>query len=318
MGVRFLPGTPRMKKNIQNEYMEEIDPAVAQQLSTLEDKDESRIVELLKGELQSTAWARKTLTEIHKALVRYFKDALGHVEDTGYVHDKTQEILKKISQISNARIVEGEGNLDLILHGSPVFLAANHLGTYKLIPIHPQEELGIDLKIPILHPFPMFYAPLWPVSERLGDNLYEGAFGYPYPISEIQRKAGSVLIPPNVKGQGGGVSTVKQETESVVRDHRNAAIAIFPESGTSGKRNNGGPYDLENFKTGAFVIASELNIPVLPVAQYFNPDSGFELAIFEPIKPRGQFTDVDQGKKYYRTLADSTRVKMQGWLNSRS
>jgi hypothetical protein len=58
---------------------------------------------------------------------------------------------------------------------------------------------------------------------------------------------------------------------------------MYPEGGTSGKRNEGTPYDLDNFHSGTLVVAAELGLPILPVTQKLNPESGMELRISEPI-----------------------------------
>ena len=58
------------------------------------------------------------------------------------------------------------------------------------------------------------------------------------------------------------VTAIKEK----MKTHPNSAIIHFPEGGTTGKRSNSGLYDLEDFKTGIFVLAAQLGVPVVPVA----------------------------------------------------
>lgn len=73
------------------------------------------------------------------------------------------------------------------------------------------------------------------------------------------------------------------KSKEIINESKNVGIIIFPEGEISGKLNRGGAYDLDKFHTGAFVLARELNLQILPVCQYFNPKSGFELDILKPL-----------------------------------
>lgn len=269
---------------------------------------ERRIVSAITQEMLKTQWAKKTFAKARDLMKDYFKASLENLESPRIIHDSTQVILKELSDIFQTRIVEGEDNLEKVQKNLPAFVVTNHLGTYKLTAIKP-EELGISMPTEVIHPFPMFYASLFPVAQKLGDNLYEAAYPYEQPIRKVQEAAGSIIVPA---GEG-VLQAAMDNTRQTMSRYANGLFAIFPEGGTSGKRNNGGPYDLERFHTGPFVIAAQLGVPIVPVAQYFNPDSGFELAVFPPIRLAKNTT-----KEQFAQVASETQQQMQKWLNTRA
>jgi 1-acyl-sn-glycerol-3-phosphate acyltransferase len=146
------------------------------------------------------------------------------------------------------------------------------------------------------------------VSEKLNKPLFEAAVELPNPLNEVQKAAGVIAIPA---GGSGRLVQLEENTKKVLADQK-GLVVMYPEGGTSGKRNQGGPYDLDHFQTGAFVIASHLGIPVLPVCQYFNPDGGFEIAILPPVN-----IPNTEDREYFATVAQKAQADMQAWLNSR-
>ena len=280
---------------------------VLKRLPRQTDENEIRIVKLIREQLLKTEWAKSIFEALRQQLIQYFISSIEILNQPDKIHQATQEVLEELSTISRSRIVSGEENLDRLSKRSPVIAVVNHLGTYKLTEIQPRE-IRIDLPLDIIHPFPIYYAPLVPVAKILEDNLYETHVELPEPLLSIQKAAGIIVVPPDQ----GALTKLQTATSELITQHPNALITIFPEGGTTGKRNNGGPYDLDEFKTGGFVIASHLNLPVLPVCQYFNPESGFELGILPPVK-----VENTENREYYKELARSTQASMQSWLNSR-
>lgn len=268
---------------------------------------EVRIVGLMQKEFLVTPWAKDAFSRAKKITIDYLGNSIAILNDPSRVHDETQKVLKDLSTNFQSRIVLGEKNLQQLHERQPGFIVANHLGVYKLTGIKPQE-LGLNLPVEIVHPFVMFYQSLVPVAQQLGCNLYEAAYPYKTPIKEIQEAAGSILVP---SGKG-SFSSVVRASERAIGDHPNGLFTIFPEGGTSGKRNGGGPYDLEEFHAGSFAIAAKVGIPVIPVAQYFNPNRGFELRVFNPMT-----LERNKPKEYYEKIANDTRSEMQTWLNER-
>jgi len=272
------------------------------------DPKEVRIVSLMQKEFLSTSWANGVFSSAREKTIDYFKNSLANLNNPSVIHDETQGVLRDLSNIFKSKIVSGKENLQKFSKGQSGFIVSNHLGAYKLTGIRPQE-LKLELSgAEIIHPFVMFYQSLIPVAEQLGDNLYEAAYPSEEPIGAIQKAAGSILIP---NGKGIFEKVLIASKEALVK-YPSGLFAIFPEGGTSGKRNEGGPYDLEGFHTGSFFIAAEMNVPIIPVTQYFNPNSGFELGVFESFIP-----ERNKSKEYYEDMAGSTREKMQAWLNQR-
>lgn len=282
---------------------------VLERLPKETDVDEVRIVELMRKTLLSTEWAKSKFKDVRQVLITYFKEVLGQIGSPDKIHEMTQNTIKTIAELTNSRIVSGTEHLYGLPKRQPVLAVVNHLGAYKLVGIKP-EELGLDLPgMDVIHPFPLYYAPLHPVGQVLGDNLYEAHVQLPEPLHAIQKAAGLIIVPPKT---GGLLDDLLGQTRELIASHPNSLTTVFPEGGTSGKRNMGGPYDLDSFKTGAFVIAANLGIPVLPVCQYFNPEKGFEMGILESIRMPG-----DAPRERFTEIANQTQQKMQNWLNMR-
>jgi len=277
------------------------------------EEQEQRIVGLLQQELLSTSWSKSLFQDhLKELMIDFFRDSLDHVEDEQYIHDKTQEVLKQFSELSGSRIVEGEEYLES-LKGKNVFFLTNHLGTYKLLGLDPEADLGqSELGLDVLHPFPAFYGSLYPVAEALENDLYESAHDYPGVIRKVQVAAGSLILPPGLTGT---LPAIEEKTKEMFSGKDGLSLTIFPEGGTSGKRNNGGPYALDKFKTGSLVIAGDLGIPIIPIAQHFDPKEGFKLRVFEPrdLKPS---TGDNDSREYFHIQASEMRTEMQGWLDS--
>ncbi len=268
---------------------------------------EIRIVNLIEKELLKTSWAKESFDKAKGLLLSYFKDSIKDLGKPKEIQDKTQELLKKLSDLLNSKIASGENYLKKLPSNSPVFILTNHLGAYKLIGIKP-KELGLDAPVDVIHPFPMFYASLYPLAHRLDKGLYEAAYPFIEPISKIQEAAGYIAVP----GGKGVFSDVLEATKRTISKYKKGLFVIFPEGGTSGKRSMKGPYDLEHFHTGVFAIAALEKVPILPVAQYFNPKTGYELGVFEPIYVKSEAT-----KEYLSELASQTQSNIQKWINER-
>ena len=308
---------PNMQKNAKE--LEVQRQEILRRHQVVEDTpQERRILELLRDNLTSTEWSQDTFRDIRHLLVDYFKDSLLNIQDRRHIHDKTQELLSKIAARGNAKISSGQEHLDNFPKASPVFLLTNHLGIYKLATINPEKELGLDdAGVDSMYSLPLFHASGRPVADALGDNLYIAAFEFPGKIGEIQKAAGGVVIRLEEeekleKDTTAGIDHLTTRTRNFMEEHPNGALSVLPEGKTSGKKNGASPYDLETFRTGAFVVAARLNIPILPVSQYFDPDTGFEVAVHEAIYP-----SPDLNREQFEEVANLTREKMQAWLNKR-
>ncbi len=279
------------------------------------DELERRIVGELEKDMLSISWARDLFSgNIRPRIISYLKDSFDHLNDPERIHDQTQHLLSDLAEATNATIVEGQENLDEV-RGQSVFVATNHLGTYKLVSLDPSGDLDKpEIGLEDLDPFPAFYFSMYPVAKYIGDNLYEAAHDYPEPIRTVQIAAGSLIMPP---GQTGVLDELEEDTKALFESRSNLALTLFPEGGTTGKRNNGGIYAMEKFRTGSFVIAGHLGRPVVPVSQYFDPNEGFKLRVFPALRlttPPGD----EEARSYFRQTADATQSQMQSWLNQQT
>jgi hypothetical protein len=283
---------------------------------SVNDPAEMRIREEIRNAALSTKLGQEMFAKIDQLQHDYFRRSLTMLDRPQQIHDETQTLLENLATTTNARIVDGEAYLASLPKGRPVIAAVNHFSSYKIVPIRP-AELGLEnIGEGQIEAYPILYAPLMPVAKALGDNLYDGHMEAPSPIDQIQVAAGIVVVPDPNKAlqheQHKSFPIVLERTKSHFVQHPNSLLVSFAEGETSGKRNGGGPYNLAPFKTGAFVTAAEEKVPVLPVGMYFNPDSGYELGILEPIYP-----ESGKEREYYVELAEQTRQKMQLWLNTR-
>lgn len=297
--------------------------AVIDQWPKPDDPKEQRIVGEIRKRFFSSGWAKDIFNRLRDIQIDHLKDSLSHLENSTYIHDETQNLLAKLADIAKAKIVEGKENIDALSKGKAVLIVTNHLGSYKLNSLTPEELKNIGVNgpvLPIFYPFPLYFASMMPVARELENNLYEASFEYPGEIKEIYRASGSIEVPPPVEAKNlhqehqarGRAPILIDSTKELIRKHPNSAIVSFPEGGTTGKRNGMGPYDMEKFRGGSFLIASEAGIPVLPVVQYFNPESGFELKVFSPI-----FPEAGKSKDYYQRIAKESSDKMQPWLDQK-
>lgn len=314
-----------MESNKDN-LMRKDDPgyveATIRQLPSLDDPRERRIIEVLKEKLLMTPWAKSTVVKLREMIIANWQDATSHLDKPDYVHDVTQKGTEEAARLVNSKIVSGEENIDKLDRKKPVMILSNHLGTFKLISMNPEElrEKGIEHRVPnIYYPPITYYMPFIPVAKLLGNNIYEASFEQPLRLGEYFRATGSIDVPPpdvtspvQASGTARRTEELVKATRQLFQNHPNAALVIFPEGGTTGKRSGGALYDLEGFKTGAFFIAAKLGVPILPVAQYFNVDRGFELGVFNPI-----VLEKDKPKKHYEQIGSDIKTQMQAWLNKR-
>ncbi len=294
--------------------------AVISQWPDPNDPKEQAIVTSIRDEFLTTDWARQAFDKIKDLELDHLRDSLAHLGDNNHIYESTQKVLADIAEVSQSRIVTGIENLQGLEKGKPVLLLTNHLGSYKLISLTQDQQREMGLNDPIVrvyYPFPAYFAAMQPIARELGNDLFEASFEYPGQIEGIYRATDSIEVPPPNQVLENGerksrTETLIDATRVLIGKHPNAVITSFPEGGTSGKRNGKGPYALEPYHTGSFVIAAKLGLPILPVAQYFNPNGGFELAVYPPIR-----LGPDAAPEQYSKAAQEMQIQTQNWLNSR-
>ena len=284
--------------------------AVVDHLPCMDDPQEQRMIDLAQQAFLTTEWTRTTFAQVKSRQVAYLRDALDHLEASGYIRDRTQEVISEIADVTRTRIVSGQEELEGLEKGRPVLLMTNHPATFKLGGINPKTELGIDIAdFDLVYPFPIFISPLYPVAKELGDDIYFSSLEYPLELGDVHEAAGFMTVRPVEKGR---TQELRNAVAKLIQKHPNAVIVHFAEGGTTGKRNGGQVYDLEEFSTGGFVIAAKNRIPIILVPHYFDPEKGFEVGIFKPF-----MLDENGSREYFGQVADDSRVQMQSWLNQR-
>jgi len=284
--------------------------AVVQHLPRLDDPQEQRMIELAQKEFSTTDWAREAFRQVRAEQVGYLRDALDHLDNPDYIHDRVQEVIAKVSEATHTRIVSGQEKLEGLEKGKPVLIMTNHPATFKLGGINPRVELGINIpNFDLVYPSPIFISPLYPVARQLGNNLYFSSLEYPLELGDVHEASGFMTVRPVEKGR---TQELQDAVGRLIQEHPNAAIVHFAEGGTTGKRNGGQVYDLEEFSTGGLVIAAKNRIPVLPAPHYFNPESGFETGVFKPIS-----LDPNGSREYFDQITSQMKAQMQEWLSSR-
>ncbi len=257
---------------------------------TLADPQEVGIIKITESEALSTPLGEGMVGEMRRIVEANWRDQYLHRQDAAYVRAKNQEGVAEVARAINATIVSGQEQLQGLEKGRPVLISANHVGFYKLAGLSPAEltELGFDGKHPvedIHYPHIPFYAPLYPVAELLGNDIYMAAEEEPGILGELYRATGSIdvspanMLPGTEEGAVGRVAMLTDATRKLFEEYPNSALTVFPEGGTTGKRNGENTHKLGRFHAGLFAIASSLEVPVVLLAHRFDPNKGFEISI---------------------------------------
>ncbi len=272
-----------------------------------DDPKEIAIREKVRAAVLREDWARDAFATIRQQQIDYLKEAIANIQNETYVHDLTQAVLSNISKEVKSKVVEGEELLAEVPTGHPAIIVTNHFGAYKLLGISPKKDVGVDIPgYDAMYPYLMYFAALKPVAGKIGDNLYYASNDFPGVFGDVHRKAGFIHVPPVAENK---TLDLIEQNRMAISKRPNSAIVSFPEGTTSGKPSSRGPYDLEPFRTGAYVIAAELGMYIVPVAQYFNPEEGYELKVIQPFIPeKGE-------KEVYQQHADQNRGEIQAWLD---
>lgn len=255
-------------------------------------------------------WARESFENIHQMQIEFLRTAAQNIANRDFVHDEAQAVLGEIAEEVRSEIVEGKELLSKIPKGSPVIIATNHFGAYKLLGIDPKKDIGVDIPgYDSMYPYLMYFAALKPVTDALGDNLYYSSNDFPGVFGEIHSAAGFIHVPALAESKTGALI---EQTRLALEKHPNAGIVIFPEGTTSGKPSGNGPYHQEPYKTGGYVVAAELGVHILPIAQYFDPQKGYQLKVFEPFIP-------EKGtKESFAAYAEKNRAEIQTWFDAKT
>lgn len=260
-----------------NETMNsKVDPRINRQLTNTE--QDIRIREQLNG-LLTTEWSRTAMEDLRQEIIGFYTLAFLDLGDSEGIFSKYKNLLLRLKSIAKSRILTGEPYLGEVRGSRGVIIVTNHLGM-GILTIIDNTDHRFPVSLEEFVGFPVRLAALPLVAENLDVPLYETAVELPPPLFEIQKACKTIIVPVEGKDR---TEQLARNVLSLVAREPGAAIVMYPEGGTSGKRNNGGPYDLDEFHRGAFVVAIQTGLPILPVCQYFNPEKGLELHVLKPI-----------------------------------
>jgi hypothetical protein len=292
------------------ERMSRTDPAYQERVlgqKGQNDPKEIAIREKIRSAVLRENWARAAFDDIRDMQIEFLRAAARNIGDPNFVHDEAQAVLGEIAQELHSEIIEGKELLASIPKGSPAIIATNHFGAYKLLGISPKDDVGVDIPgYDAMYPYLMYFAALKPVAEAIGDELYYASNDFPGVFGQIHSAAGFIHVPALAESK---TAALIDQTRTALERRPHAAIVNFPEGTTSGKPSGRGPYDLEPYKTGGYVVAAELGMHVIPVAQYFDPVHGYHLKVFQPFIP------AKGTKESYAAMAERNQSESQAWFD---
>jgi hypothetical protein len=239
--------------------------------------EDQRITKLV-FDLLSTPWAKEMAASIKTKMEVFFDGAFKNIESPQKINDSYRSSLTELGIVTKSHIESGKENLDVLNDARGAIIVTNHFGLYKATMVE-NSNGRYPVKLDNISPFPVRMIALQKLADDSGIPIFETSVELPSPLLEIQQACNSVTIPIDGTGR---TAKLTEDVDQKIKDVGKSMFVTYPEGGTSGKRNLGGPYDLDNFSSGAFVVAKELGLPIIPICQYFNPESGLELHILEP------------------------------------
>lgn len=273
------------------------------------DTPEDRGITKLIFDLLKTPWSKEMAKSIQERMVGFFDFAFVNIGTPEKVRLFFEKTLEESAQISKAHIANGEEYLAGIKDKKGVIVVTNHFGLYKATMV-PNENGKYPVALDKISPFPVRLMAMKGLSGKLNVNLFETALELPSGLLEIQEVCNGITIPNEGTGR---TKILREKVEKTLDKNPGAIVVMYPEGGTSGKSNMGSPYDLlDDFQTGAFFVARDLDLPVLPACIYLNADEGLELHILEPVSVNG--LDEEKIKK----VAQETKNRMQNKLDELS
>lgn len=265
------------------------------------DQDQ-RIRSLLYNTLASTPWA----TDMFARASAHQKDFFSYVAHpdttTEAANQAYGELLGGLAEMTNVQIKYGHENVERLKDSPAVIVASNHLGIGQVGGVDNRNRT-FDFPGDEIEAFPLGMLPGYVVSRirtgKIQMDIRKEEIG---DLGRIRRKLLGVFVSDSPQGSG---------TDALIGDiNRTCALErqtflLFPEGRTSGWANGGGPYDLDAFKAGTFVIGCKTGIPILPVCQYFDPHRGLDLLVLPPM----QLGKEDLENIHF--IKDATRRVMQ-------
>jgi len=143
----------------------------------------------------------------------------------------------------------------------------NHIGIGKLFKIN-INKIDTSFKR-LINDDPFHFIVLGPylICKKFNLNLYCVFTEFKHPVCDLFKKMDYIQID---RFQKNNYSKLKSEVQNIIESDENAAICIFPEGGTTGKRKSNSIYSLEEFKPGFLKLARELSLNIITGCQVFN------------------------------------------------
>lgn len=201
------------------------------------------------------------------------------------------KILSSINSILETKIV-GEPVEDL----RPCVVISNHVGANKLVKIVPDliaENLTVEFQGGVTalvndDSFFLLFAPVFYAISGAGKfsnlSFIPVLMDYPEPHRSFSERMGFVCL----KRSGGNnynflIRDLRARFDAAKNASKVPVVIMFPEGGTSGKRNGKDPYDLCEFKSGFVKIADIFGLDIRPVVVKFNRDLSFSATMLPPV-----------------------------------
>lgn len=269
---------------------------------------EDRIRQLLKDTLASTPWAQDMFATASGLQADFFTSAVHPDTSELEVNAAYIALQQRLTELMRVQVREGEGYLAALQDDPAIIVAVNHLGIGQVGYVDNSDQ-PFDFPGAEIEAFPMGLVPGYVVSQiHAGKPPVDIRREETGDIGAIHRKLDGIRLFNT--GAKGGTQSLIDSIMGVNETGGRHVFQMFPEGRTSGWANNEGPYDLDQFRAGTFVVACETGFPVLPVAQYFDPNRGMDLLVLPPIR-LGK-----QDLPHVGSIKDATRQAMQTRLSA--
>lgn len=282
------------------------------------DPQEAAIRKLICKEFSSD-FAKQEIAKMRELQLDFIAENISLDHDPHSVRNAYLDLMLKLaaslSEVKGRKIIDS-------LPSTGFVVATNHLAMPKatrflktdLQILLSRANLNLDLLPDEIEPFPIRMAA---ITKALKPKFagYEIAIALPSPIDNLQRESGVVTISPTA---GGRFEKMVDDVTKIFSEGTNSFVVTYPESGSTSKRGGGGLYGVaqEEFHTGFARLARQLRIPIVPIAQAFNPNQGFLIEIL-PTLMVPESADENwlslKSKEVQKLLHGSLQATIKNW-----
>lgn len=279
-------------------------------VTTTPNNPSERLLTILHNTLASTPWAQEMFAQasvLQKDFFRYAARPDVGRSEADHAYDET---LGQLSGMTRVQVKEGEEYARRLKDAPAIIVATNHLGIGGVGYVD-NSDGTFDYPRDKIEGFPLGMLPGFLISKWYTGGLQTDIRGEDRgDLISIRKKLSGIVIPNSANS--GRTEKVISEINQMRGPDKRHVFLLFPEGRPSGWANNGGPYDLDTFRAGTFVIACKTGLPILPICQYFDPQRGLDLFVLPPIQ-LGQEDLAQVG-----LIKDATQQAMQTVLSAAS